>query len=305
MKNGILFGILLHLLKNGRTSARALALKFEISEKTVYRYIEELDLAGVPTVANRGRGGGIEIFGRYSLSDSFLSKREIAALSAFAGALPLGECDKIVMKDKLFSNAEYSREFIDFESAIVFDTSPWLTAESTNEDKEILLSAIEQRRVISFDYNKGGRIQRRTASPHSLVFKEGQLYIFSHCHTRDAIRLFRVSRTKNIKIEEDRTFHEKRFSREEILSCIQNSFGEINLSLRVKKGTEGNLEEFVNVSNRTLCEDFEIICAKAKNTSDLIYRLLEFEDNLRVISPLWLRDKILQICKNISKNYSQ
>lgn len=305
MRNGIVFGILLHLIKHGRTSAKTLATKFEISEKSVYRYITQLDIAGVPTITHRGRGGGVEIYGRYSLSDSFFSKREIATLHAMSNALPLGDGERMVMKSKLLSNCEQATEIFDFESSIIFDNSPWLTTKNKEEDREILLQAIEQRRTISFDYNKNGKFQRRTASPHSLIFKEGQFYIFAYCHLRKAIRLFRVSRTKNIHIEIDSNFYEYRFSRNEIISAINASFDEIDINLEIKKEAESKLEEFVDISKRWQCENKNIVIAKAKNTSDLTYKLLEFEDDIRVISPLWLKDKILQICKNISQNYSK
>ncbi len=53
-----LLGILLHLLDAGQASAAELARRFGTSERTIYRDMDALSLAGVPLVALPGAGGG-------------------------------------------------------------------------------------------------------------------------------------------------------------------------------------------------------------------------------------------------------
>ena len=76
MQNFILFGILITLLKNNTVTAKQLAQQFEISTRTVYRYIDELSISGVPIYCVKGRNGGIRIMQDYIFDKSFFTCEE-------------------------------------------------------------------------------------------------------------------------------------------------------------------------------------------------------------------------------------
>lgn len=67
MKQFLIFGVFFQLLKGKRT-ANEIAEVYEISPRTVYRYIDALCLAGVPIVCKQGKGGGIYIDESFDLS---------------------------------------------------------------------------------------------------------------------------------------------------------------------------------------------------------------------------------------------
>ena len=48
MKYQIMISIMMLLLQKRRLTARQIAEKYDISTRSVYRYIEELDVSGVP-----------------------------------------------------------------------------------------------------------------------------------------------------------------------------------------------------------------------------------------------------------------
>jgi predicted DNA-binding transcriptional regulator YafY len=58
MRADRLLSILLLLQANRRITAQKLAAKLEVSERTIYRDLEALSVAGVPVYAERGPGGG-------------------------------------------------------------------------------------------------------------------------------------------------------------------------------------------------------------------------------------------------------
>ena len=58
MKYTMLLKILFLLLSRRKVSARYIADRYELSIRTVYRYIDELSLAGIPIYNERGRNGG-------------------------------------------------------------------------------------------------------------------------------------------------------------------------------------------------------------------------------------------------------
>lgn len=61
MRAGRLLSLLLVLQAGGRHTARDLAERLQVSERTVLRDIEALSISGVPVYGTRGPGGGFEL----------------------------------------------------------------------------------------------------------------------------------------------------------------------------------------------------------------------------------------------------
>lgn len=76
MKQYLVFGIFLYVSGRKKTTAKEIADLFEISSRTVYRYIDALCMAGVPFVCECGKNGGISISPNFSLENFILSKAE-------------------------------------------------------------------------------------------------------------------------------------------------------------------------------------------------------------------------------------
>lgn len=76
MKIDIMYGIMLTILRNGRTRAKELSSKYDISIRTVYRYVDALDASGVPIVCFVGKNGGIEILNTFKLNLGYFTLQE-------------------------------------------------------------------------------------------------------------------------------------------------------------------------------------------------------------------------------------
>ena len=76
MKTDIIIGIILTLLRQGKTKARDLAHKYNISTRSVYRYISILDTCEIPIATQTGRNGGIEILNTFKLNSMFFTVQE-------------------------------------------------------------------------------------------------------------------------------------------------------------------------------------------------------------------------------------
>jgi len=67
--------------------------------------------------------------------------------------------------------------------------------------KTIVVEAIEQGRQIHFDYvNKNGESDRRRVDPITLEARDDVWYVRGWCHTREALRLFRLDRMAALEL---------------------------------------------------------------------------------------------------------
>lgn len=78
--NYILVGMLIDLCERGKVTADFFAQKYEISRRTVYRYLETLECSGVMLDRIRGAGGGIKLTSNFSFFSMFLSSEEKSEL---------------------------------------------------------------------------------------------------------------------------------------------------------------------------------------------------------------------------------
>lgn len=76
MRQYLVFGIFLYISQRGKVSARQIAEKFEISTRTVYRYVDAISYVGVPIECSQGRNGGIFISKNFKLESLAFSVEE-------------------------------------------------------------------------------------------------------------------------------------------------------------------------------------------------------------------------------------
>lgn len=76
----IIFGILLTLNRQQHCTAKYLADKFEISTRTVYRYLSILDSNNIPITTKRGKNGGIILNNCVKMNNLFFTAAEKVAL---------------------------------------------------------------------------------------------------------------------------------------------------------------------------------------------------------------------------------
>jgi len=76
----IIMGIVLELLQHQKTTAQKIANKYEISTRSVYRYINSLCASGFPVITYLGRSGGIGLQPNFSLKNLYFSEQELELL---------------------------------------------------------------------------------------------------------------------------------------------------------------------------------------------------------------------------------
>ena len=80
-----LIGILVDLLQNEKCTAKTLSEKYEVSTRSIYRYVDLLACNGIPIITSKGAYGGISIEKNFCLSSSLLSETEKEYLFSLLG----------------------------------------------------------------------------------------------------------------------------------------------------------------------------------------------------------------------------
>jgi predicted DNA-binding transcriptional regulator YafY len=195
MQSDRLFEIIYILMNKDRTTAAELAVRFEVSVRTVYRDIDALCRSGIPVCISKGKGGGISLLPGFVLNKSFLSQVEQSEIiSALQGlqAIKYPDAGKVLSKLAAFFG-ETPQEWIDV------DFSDWTGTQK--ERFRLLKEAVIKKNVIAFDYfSSKGEKSHREVEPLQLWFKERTWYIKAFCRSKREMRLFKVSRMKNLAL---------------------------------------------------------------------------------------------------------
>ena len=166
MTQGRLLGIIYYLLGDGHATAPALAEKFEVSIRTIYRDVDRLSSVGIPIYCNPGKGGGIFLLDSFVLDKSLLSAQEQEELLlSVQGLQALREENQVLEKlQALFQ--------IKMDNWLQIDFTDWRGQKYLQETFEQIKRGIFQRRLLQFDYlNQQGEEMSRWVEPMQLIFK--------------------------------------------------------------------------------------------------------------------------------------
>lgn len=186
-----LFEILYILIKKKHVTAEALAERFEVSVRTIYRDIDKLSYAGIPLYTSQGRGGGIFIDEKYVLSQSLLTQEEqsqiLMALRSFSSAENENKDSLILKLSSLFQN--------DAIPWIEVDFSRWGHNPTDSPRFEFIKNSISNKLILSMVYiNSSSEKKHRLFCPQKLIFKGQAWYVSGYCLYRKAYRFFKLSR---------------------------------------------------------------------------------------------------------------
>ncbi len=218
MRADRLLSILLLLQVHRRITARNLAKRLEVSERTVLRDMDALSGAGVPVVAERGAGGGWSLVEGYQTKLTGLSAAEIQSLflarpPRLMADLGLGhEADAALIKLQASLPAG-SRQHADFaRERILVDSRGWRDPAESVACLPVLLDALWRERQLRFVYRPVlGEPGERIAHPLGLVAKGSTWYLVARAQPNNRLNdddqphTYRVSRIREAAILDQAT----------------------------------------------------------------------------------------------------
>lgn len=95
----------------------------------------------------------------------------------------------------------FGRQTVDW---LEVDFETWGAGKLEKKYFELCKYAILHRRLLTFRYyNSSGIKSRRTVEPLRLCFKGGHWYLSGYCRNKQAFRLFRLNRVRELEMEEE------------------------------------------------------------------------------------------------------
>jgi predicted DNA-binding transcriptional regulator YafY len=206
MRADRLLSIVLLLQVNRRMTARLLAQRLEVSERTILRDMDALSVSGFPVVAHRGSEGGWSLLEDYRPQLTGLNAAEVSALFAAVprtvlGDLGLGErAESALLKLEASLPREARRHALLARERILIESGGWRETDEGLRWLPMLLDALWQERQVSFEYAgaMSAAPTERVASPLGLVAKRNTWYLVAAIGEEP--RTYRVSRIRDVKI---------------------------------------------------------------------------------------------------------
>lgn len=206
MRASRLLAILILLQNRGRLTAAALADEFEVSERTIYRDIDALSMAGVPVYGDRGPGGGFALLDGYRTRLTGLADNEAAAL-ALAGVPSAAEAAGFgaALRDafgKLFAAlpGEGGARAEAAAGRFHVDPADWYRGAEASRFLPELSRAVLSARRIAMRYESWKAVRDWMLDPLGLVLKAGEWYLIGRSKGR--IVTYRVAAIERLEVLE-------------------------------------------------------------------------------------------------------
>lgn len=210
MRADRLISLMFLLQSKGRMTCADLAQALAVSERTILRDIEALNLAGVPIYTQGGRNGGIYLDEQYRISLTGLGRQEIQALfvSGISGALAdlgLNRASENAMHKLLGALPLRDRaEAEQIRQRVHFDASPWFFQRDVSRWMPDLLQALFENKKMGLRYFRmDSTISERVICPHGVVAKAGIWYVVARMDNTEEMRTFRLSRFIALTVQPD------------------------------------------------------------------------------------------------------
>jgi len=306
-----LLAVIIYLLNHGRTSAAILSKKFEVSNRTIQRDMEAINMAGIPILSFPGLLGGFEIMEGYRLSHQVLTKDELLSVMTGLKGLQSHSDDLDVartlekMRALLKKNDNhYSDKALE---QWIIDLSPWGSNKEEKQKTTLLRHAIQKKTVVTFEYtNSQGSTVNAVVEPASVVHKGFHWYLYGYCRERTHTKLFRLSRMRNLSTltesyDREIAVYDAAFIEEEWKTNTKT----VHLVLRFQPSARVRVEDSLQEELIHYEDNGTLLVNVGYPETEWVYgMILSYGDAVEVIEPLYLRDIIRDRAKNVWQLYS-
>ena len=303
MKYQVIIGILMLLLSRKRLTAKEIADRYGICTRSVYRYIDELNVCGVPIDISRGRYGGIHIADTFRLPTGYFTREEYSSTVNALQAMASQVTDESIISalEKIQGKRKSEKRELTVCGNILVDGGSWGDSRKFSEKMRVCESAVNECKSLTVDYiSREGEHSKRIIDPHLLIFKQNVWYVYAFCHTKQTFRTFKIGRIKSASFTGN-TFARREFTRDEIdLDFYYSAENLTDVTLEIEKNSLADVEEWLGIDNIEPRGQTFIAEATLPDDGGLVNKILGFGGAVKVIDPPELKEKVTAAAKKIA-----
>jgi predicted DNA-binding transcriptional regulator YafY len=201
---------LLEILQAGGTrTASDLAVRLEVDERTVRRYVDHLIDLDIPVRSVRGRYGGYRLTPGYRIPPLMLTDDEaLAVLLGLVAGLRAGlvTTSATAMENAAAKIRRVLPEALGRRLDALLATADFTTAARPGATQEtgvlvMLAEAARRRRPVAVSYTaRDGRRSERTVHPYGIVVHSGRWYVTGADSASGEVRTFRLDRIETATV---------------------------------------------------------------------------------------------------------
>ncbi|MDP4099001.1 WYL domain-containing protein [Paenibacillus sp. P96] len=189
--------------------ARELAERCETSERTIYRDMEALSAMHIP-ITNLGHGKGYAFISNFALYPLNWTEEEAAAFSMLSVVMDKVKPLLPSAFERAYEKVMASTQKKKIEQANIAQQVSNIIHLGRRTDWEeqpyylmpIILASLSQH-TIEAEYHPVSHEEEVTVlriDPYCLIPQERRFYMLGYCHYRSAVRTFRISRFRNVRV---------------------------------------------------------------------------------------------------------
>lgn len=302
MKTERLYAITIYLLNHGRTSASELARYFEVSVRTIQRDIDSLCLSGIPIIAVNGAAGGYEISDGFKLDKEFATSDDysyiLTALQGLISATNHPTAKHILEKILHVSNPN--------DNGIILDFS--VLREGDQTILQMLQTAVLEKHTVNFIYtNNNNETRTHSVEPIAVLYRWYAWYLLAYSKIKNDYRTYKLVRMRNLEIT-DIPFIKEHDPADLILKmtdktdCRQYT----DVLVKCKESAKARVIEYLN---GTIIEESAngytlMKLTVVENEQSWIGTLLSLGDNVEIVSPERIRNRVIEAATKILSLYN-
>lgn len=308
--------LLLTLQHKKFTTASELAETLNVDKKTIYRYINNLNLANIPIHTKKGRYGGFYIDEEFYMRPPKFTLEELHAILTAEEILTSqkmfpfkNDLKNAITKIKTICMEEHE-ELNNIYKNHKFDLNKLGNELNLNEKVQYINTSMDRGRSLKIKYfsQSKNEIRENTIDPYNLIYRDGEWFIICYCHEKNRIETFKLSRIYDFKIINLIFIKPRDFSLKEYLESQWGIFsGEKTL---VKIRFNSLLNKFIKETRWSPSQiiqeekDGEIILSLfLDDIGDIKSWILGFGGGAEVLEPNNLRIEISEEINKLKKFY--
>lgn len=319
MRADRLLSILLLLQIQGRMTARDLAQRLEVSERTIHRDMEALSGAGVPVYAERGTGGGWELLDEYRTDLTGLSEHEIHALFAarpvnLLADLGLDQAVQAALIKLLAALPSTARRgATQAQQNIHVDVQGWQPNREPVDQLPQIQAAIAQERKLRLTYQRSDEtIVERMVDPLGLVANRNVWYLIAAVEGEP--RTYRVTRIQAAVLTEEPALRPTDFdlaayweqAKVEFKAGLPTYYATIRVAPEAVErlawgGRYARIERIDPPDER----GWHSVFMRFQYETDAAEYILSYGTQVEVVEPADLRDKVIALAESVIAFYKQ